>query len=178
MILVFRNPRSITPSTMTNPGQCNSKCVKKNNDYFTALVQQGSKYQPFEYLKHLNIKLFEVRYSNDRFFNLLFYQGETHCKLSFQALSKTHHFNPIIHKVGWALQHPENSIIGNMRISPLMKYGHTRLIRGLMLIFPFPFPSCSVTGRHSLIRQLASPLSPNMNCTHYDVTTQCFCRGG
>ena len=51
-------------------------------------------------------------------------------------------------------------------------------IWGMMLIFPSPFPSLSVTGRgHSLIRQVASPLSPKMNCMHRDVTRQCIFRG-
>ena len=34
-------------------------------------VQWGSEYQPFEYRKHLNPKLFEVRISNGLVFKLL-----------------------------------------------------------------------------------------------------------
>ena len=42
---------------------------------------------------------------------------------------------------------------------------------------PFPSPLFQSQVGHSLIRQVASLLSPKLNCMHYDVTTQCFCRG-
>ena len=49
--------------------------------------------------------------------------------------------------------------------------------QGLMIFFPSPFPSLSVTGRDSLIRQVAFPLSPKLNCMHRDMTKVSFCRG-
>ena len=42
---------------------------------------------------------------------------------------------------------------------------------------PFPSPLFQSKVGHSLIRQVATLLSPKMNCMHYDVTRQCIGRG-
>ena len=50
-------------------------------------------------------------------------------------------------------------------------------VQRLMLFLPSLFLSFSVTGGHSLIKQVATPLSLKMNCMHCDVTSMSFCRG-
>ena len=42
---------------------------------------------------------------------------------------------------------------------------------------PLPSPLYQSHVGHSLINQVASLLSPKMNCMHRDVTRQCICRG-
>ena len=51
------------------------------------------------------------------------------------------------------------------------------LSKGQYSYSPFPSPLFQSQVGHSLIRQLPSPLSPKMNCMHYGVMRQCYCRG-
>ena len=48
--------------------------------------------------------------------------------------------------------------------------------QGIRQYSPLPFPLFQSQVGHSLIRQVASPLSPKLNCMHRDVTRQCIGR--
>ena len=82
----------------------------------------------------------------------------------------------------------------NVSISPRMKYGHATArhlsmgktnyalrvhisSEGWWSYSPFPSPLFQSQVGHFLIRQVASLLSPKLNCIHYDVTRQYVCRG-
>ena len=49
--------------------------------------------------------------------------------------------------------------------------------KGRCSFSPLPSPLFQSQVGHSLIRQVASPLSPKMNCIHRDVTSVSFCTG-
>ena len=42
--------------------------------------------------------------------------------------------------------------------------------KGRCSFFPLPFPLFQSQVGHSLMRQVAAPLSPKMNCMHCDIT--------
>ena len=75
----------------------------------------------------------------------------------------------------------ERSYLSDQRVL-LKEKGRERGIRasalGRNILFPLSLhPLFQSQEGHSLIRQVASPLSPKMNCMHYDVTRQCISRG-
>ena len=91
-------------------------------------------------------------------------------KVKNRIWTNSFHILSVINFFGWYLFWCLNTQCGNLWfVCPFF-------ILGPMLFFPFCLPSFLFTVRTPTYSSLTSLLSPNINCTHYDVIAVWFCR--